>query len=313
MRFRQAALTVTLVIAASVPLAAGTAAAEGTRGPGRLTATDYSAGSPALVTLNPVSGSVTATLARGAEDGVLSPDGSRVAYVHRQDTCIPQTEGCAYGSDLVVAGADGSDPHVLVPGTGSGPVPYAGHPDWSPDGQRIVYETGSGLGWINADGTGSEVLTPYGSRGTFSPDGRSIAFLRSEYYETDDGWDVGTDVYVLDTVTREERQVTSSHNVGDAPADWSPDGSRLVYATENGLRTVDVASGATTDLQGNWGIALSSLRTPVYSPDGSRIAFNGFEQAVGASATYVVDAVDGGNLRMLTDRPVTFTDWLPNE
>ncbi|WP_307621311.1 hypothetical protein [Streptomyces sp. V3I7] len=314
-RFKKAALTVTLAIATSLPLAAGTATAEETQGPGRLTGTDYSGSSPALVSLNPVSGSVTATLAQGAEDGVLSPSGSQVAYIHRRDTCTPQTEGCAHGSDLVVAGADGSDAQVLVAGIGSeaGGVPYVGHPDWSPDGERVVYETETGLGWIKADGTGGEVLTPYGTRGTFSPDGRSIAFLRSTSYETEEGWDVGTDVYVLNTDTREERQLTTSHDVGDSPVDWSPDGSRLVYATDYDLHTVDVATGAITSLPNQWTPALSYFRTPVYSPDGTRFAFNAFDQAAGASATYVVDAADGGNLRKLTDRPTTFTDWLPNE
>ncbi|MFJ3306218.1 hypothetical protein ACIPSA_24470 [Streptomyces sp. NPDC086549] len=311
MYFKKAALTVSLAIATSLPLAAGTAAAEGTGGLGRLTGTDYSAGSPAMVGVNPVSGSVTGPLTQGAEDAVLSPGGTQVAFIRRQDTCIPQTEGCAYGTDLVLAAADGGDPHVLVPGTGGG-VPYAGHPDWSPDGQRIVYDTGAGLGWINADGTGDELLTPYGRNGTFSPDGRSIAFLRSEYYETDEGWDLGTDIYLLDTVTREERQITTGHDVGSTPVDWSPDGSRIVFTTEHGLYTVDVATGAITDLRG-WTGVLSFLQTPVYSPDGSRIAFNAYDDTVGTRAAYVVDAADGGNFRKLTDRPVTFTDWRAGE
>lgn len=32
----------------------------------------------------------------------------------------------------------------------------------------------------------------------------------------------------------------------------------------------------------------------------------------GGSGVFVVDATDGGNLRVLTDRPVTLTDWLAN-
>ncbi len=36
--------------------------------------------------------------------------------------------------------------------------------------------------WVNTDGTGQEVLTPSGGAGTFSPDGKSIAFVETTGY-----------------------------------------------------------------------------------------------------------------------------------
>ncbi|MFF5252258.1 hypothetical protein ACFY4K_09390 [Streptomyces leeuwenhoekii] len=314
MRFRHAVGALGLAIATALP-AAGPAVADGSGGAavaGRFTATDFSSGSPALVTLDPADGAVVATHARDAEDGVLAPGGSQVAYIDRRDTCIPQPEGgCVYARDLVVADADGGDPRVLVPGVEpeTGEAPYVGHPDWSPDGRHILYDSPRGLEWVGADGTGRELLTR-GSRGTFSPDGRTIAFVRTTAYPTEDGYEYGTDIHLLDTVTREERQATTSRDIRSTPVDWSPDGGTLVYATRYGLHVLDVATGATTDLHGGWQIPLSGFRNPVYSPDGGRIAFQAYDDTTGAGSVYAVDAGDGGNLEPVTDRPANLTDWL---
>ncbi|MEU0740032.1 hypothetical protein [Streptomyces sp. NPDC006134] len=303
-----------LAIACALPTA-GSAAADGTGGSagvGRLTATDYSSGSPALVALNPSSGAVTATFAQNAEDGVLAPGGSQVAYIGRRDTCIPQPEGgCVYARDLVLADADGGNARVLVPGVQpeTGEAPYVGHPDWSPDGQHILYDSPRGLEWVKTDGTGSELLTR-GSLGTFSPDGRTIAFVRTTAYPTEDGYAYGTDVHLLDTVTREERRLTDRRDVSSTPVDWSPDGSRLVYATSYGLHSLDVATGATTDLNSGWQVPLYGFRNPVYSPDGRRIAFQAYDGTTEGTRVHAVDAGDGGNLEPLTDRPSNLTDWL---
>ncbi|MFI9823347.1 hypothetical protein ACIHFC_23195 [Streptomyces sp. NPDC052013] len=310
MRFRHAVGAVGLAIAITLPTA-GAAVADGAVGAGRLTATDYSSGTAALVALNPASGAVTGTFARDAEDGVLSPGGSQVAYIDRRDSCIPQPEGgCVYARDLVVADADGSDPRVLVPGVQpeTGEAPYVGHPDWSPDGRHILYDSPRGLEWVGADGTGGELLTR-GRLGTFSPDGRTIAFVRTTAYPTEDGYEYGTDLHVLDTVTREERQVTTRRDISSTAPDWSPDGTRLVYATQYGLHSVDVTTGATTELSGGWQVPLSGFRNPVYSPDGGRIAFQAYDGTTEGTRVYTVEAGDGGDLELLTDRPANLTDW----
>ncbi|WP_069171536.1 DPP IV N-terminal domain-containing protein [Streptomyces griseus] len=310
MLFRRAVLAVGIVVASALPVA-GTAAAEQGSAAGWITATDYSSGSPALVSLDPVSGGV-GIVAQDAEDGVLSPKGSTVAYVQRDDTCIPRTEGCTYARNLVVAEADGSGQKVLVRGIApeTGEAPYVGHPDWSPDGKRVVYDSPRGMEWINSDGTGQEVLTAAGGAGTFSPDGRSIAFVRTTAYETADGWEYGRDVWVVNTGTRQARQISTVRNALSAPVDWSPDGQRIVYVTVNGLSVVDVATGAVTELQSNWTTPLGSIRGPVFSPDGTRIAFFATDEFDYTPRTYAVDAVAGRNLQVLTDQAVTPTDWL---
>ncbi|MEV6703038.1 DPP IV N-terminal domain-containing protein, partial [Streptomyces sp. NPDC051453] len=301
MLFKHVVLAVGVVVAAGLPTA-GTAGAEQGTAAGRITATGYSSGSPALVSLDPVSGDVIRTFALNAEDGVLSPKGSTVAYIQRDDTCIPQTEGCMYARNLVVADGDGSGQHVLVRGIApeTNEAPYVGHPDWSPDSKRIVYDSPRGMEWIKSDGTGQEVLTTTGGAGTFSPDGQSIAFVRTTTYETADGLENGRDVWVMDIATRQVHQISTTHNARSTPVDWSPDGQRIVYATENGLNAVNVATGAVTELQSSWVTPLSSIQGPVFSPDGTRITFSAMDDGDYSHSTYVVDAADGKNLQVLT-------------
>lgn len=311
MLLKRAVLAVGIVVAAGLPMAGTAVAGQGTEA-GRITATDYSSGSPALVSLDPVSGDVIGTFAQNAEDGVLSPKGSAVAYIQRDDTCIPQTEGCMYARNLVVADADSSDQHVLVRGIApeTNEAPYVGHPDWSPDGKRIVFDSPRGMEWIKSDGTGQEVLTANGGAGTFSPDGQSIAFVRTTTYETPDGWEYGRDVWVMDIATRQVRQISTARNALSTPVDWSPDGQRIVYVTNNGPSVVDVATGAVTELQSSWTTPLSSVQGPVFSPDGTRIAFSAMDDVDYTHSTYVVDAADGNNLQVLTGQAQTPTDWL---
>ncbi|MGW8571006.1 TolB family protein [Streptomyces niveus] len=309
MLFKRVVLAVGIIAVAGLSTA-GTAAAEQGTAAGRITATGYSSGSPALVSLDPVSGDVIRTFARNAEDGVLSPKGSAVAYIQRDDTCIPQAEGCTYARNLVVA--DGSDQRVLVRGIApeTNGAPYVGHPDWSPDGKRIVYDSPRGMEWIKSDGTGQEVLTTAGGAGTFSPDGRSIAFVKATTYETADGWEYGRDVWVLDVATRQTHQISTARNARSTPVDWSPDGERIVYVTEHGLNAVHVTTGAVTELQNSWTTPLSSVQGPVFSPDGTQIAYSAMDNVDYTHSTYVVDAADGKNLRVLTNQAATPTDWL---
>jgi TolB protein len=309
---KRAVLTAGIVMATALP-AAGTAMAGPTAAAGHITATDSSAGAPALVALDPADGTVVATLAQNAEDGVVSPKGSSVAYIQRTTTCVPQTEGCVYPRDLVLAKADGSDRHVLVPGIApeTGEAPYVGHPDWSPDGRRLVYDSPRGLEWINTDGTGQEVLTPAAGPGTFSPDGRSIAFVRTTSYETaDGGWEQSRDVWTLDTTTRALRQITTTHDAVQAPVDWSPDGTRIAYATTNGLNVTDAASGTTTPLQTTWTTPLTGVQSPVFSPDGTRIAFSATDAFTYTTNTYTTDATGTGTPQLLRSPSATPTDWL---
>ena len=66
----------------------------------------------------------------------------------------------------------------------------SGHPSWSPDAGRLVFDTGRRIAVVDAHGRNLRFLTRPGTTDTdpaWSPDGRSIAFVRRRE-RTDDLW-----------------------------------------------------------------------------------------------------------------------------
>jgi len=179
-------------------------------------------------------------------------------------------------------------------------------PDISPDGHQVLYASaasGSLDLYLMRVGGGRAIDLTAGSRsnsseGAFSPDGEQIAF-RSDRD--------GGGLFVMGATGESARRLTAD---GYDPS-WSPDGTRIAYATEgvqdpysravrSSLWTVDVASGKTTKI---WdGDAVQ----PVWSPHGTRIAFwtnNGGQrdiQTIGES---------GGSPVPVTNDSAT--DWAP--
>jgi Tol biopolymer transport system component len=185
-------------------------------------------------------------------------------------------------------------------------------PSYSPDGRRIVLDTGARLAVMNADGSDLTLLpaaTANDGSPAFAPDGERIAFTgvnerggtdvyvrrldggpaRAIVYDAaDPAWSVRDElayvregnVYRADPNGRRRRFVTS----GILP-DWSPDGRRLVvvrpspnltFASITGRLHVVGASG-----RGLRRIAArDDLSHPVWSPDGRYVAFDGEELGV---------------------------------
>ncbi|MFW6694722.1 TolB family protein [Streptomyces sp. MAR4 CNX-425] len=250
--------------------------------------------------VDPNTGVATRQITRGVE-GVYSPDGTRLAFSWAEP-CTPDPESCYWLRDLRVAAADGTGEQVILPALDSGgEEAFVGHPDWTPNGRRIVFDSPNGLGWIKSDGHGYERLGG-GSEPAVSPNGGQIAFLTvSGQSQVPDEPDP-VDVHTMDLDTRTVIQRTNVGTAASAP-DWSPDGSTIVYGGDDGLHTVDVATGQDKVIE-----AAVNPRTPVFSPDGTAIAYLASEPETGTCGLYVTDPA-GAETRRISECTGTLTDW----
>lgn len=312
MRYTRALAVIGISVAVNLPflgsasaLGLGSSATVGTNAAGRLVASESTSDTLGTFEMNPASGAVTKTLTTAGVDGVLSPDGSQVAFA---GTPGCQTgDACGIPTSLMVSAVGGADQRtVFTAGSDEAGFTSLEYPDWAPDGRHIAFDSTQGLGWVNPDGTGFEILAQ-GFRPTFSPDGTQIAFRQTVEYQDPDGTtEFGTDLFVLDLATRQVRQLTTDHRVSKAPASWSPDGHHIIYPTDSGASVVDTTTGDITAV-----IAGLMDVTPVYSPDGSQIAYSAYDPDTGKDGLYVADP-DDRNARMISDFPGTLTEWVEN-
>jgi TolB protein len=166
-------------------------------------------------------------------------------------------------------------------------------PDWSPDGSQLVFEswrTGNSDLFVipSVGGVATQVTvdTSYDGRAVWSPVGDDIAF------ETDRGLDTTypghpvCDIYVIPATGGAATQITTWHLYDERP-DWSPDGTELVFSSSRdySLSVVSSLSLGVASQSELWSIPVTGEpatrltyhpdyeNDPVWSPDGSRIAF----------------------------------------
>jgi TolB protein len=100
-----------------------------------------------------------------------------------------------------------------------------------------------------------------------------------------------------------DRQLLYDNSEG---GQWSPDGSRVVLTLEPAGQQVlyNVDTGAATDLGLSERYPDLALFCGVWSPDGSRLACEGFGQTDGSlDGVYTVRSSDGGGLQRVTSDP----------
>jgi Tol biopolymer transport system component len=173
--------------------------------------------------------------------GSFSPNGSKVVYA---------TWGVSPQRIFVVDAAGGTAQPLLTREWG------VDAPTLSPDGSKIAYFGGERLRVMNADGSGSRVLTQevfgaeaYARRLVWSPDGTRLAI------------DFFGNIY---TIGADGSDLTLVIPLGRSP-NWSPDGSRIAYDNGRGSH-LEIADADGRHAQ-EFGYARSGPWNPLVQPE----------------------------------------------
>jgi Tol biopolymer transport system component len=260
-------------------------------------------------------------LCSASAEGAYPGRNGRVAYVESAQGA----RNAGWGPTIVSVRLDGTGRQTLTTATRtSGDF----EPAWSPDGRRIAYvhSTGRRLGtgtagteiWVmNADGTGKRRLTRNGiwdGSPTWSPDGRSILFVRGRLFVAHDEWP-RSDLWVMSADGTRQRQLTRTPELELDPA-WAPRGDRLAFLVAPLTRSCNPSRCTVGRERELWTSAPDGTRraggglggdlipsAPTWSPDGSRLA-------AGTRLGLITVAADGTDPRLLGggDEPA----WSPD-
>jgi Tol biopolymer transport system component len=239
-----------------------------------------------------------------ATAGAAEPAGPRLAVV--KETWNPSR------ISLLTVSPGGTRPMRIAGGQADGPLSpiLLTRLAWRPDGAEIAFTGINSIFLAKADGSGARQLNiADAERPVFAPDGRTLAFTRFGAGEREAA------TWIIDLVSGAQRQLTPTRRgllyVGSS---FSPDGKTLLTtridregAGRPDLVALSLETGDTTLLLRN-GLA------PVYSPDGSKVAFFREVGKRQFSDLFVFD-VAARSLRRLTRTPhktEIFASWDPS-
>ncbi|MDQ2946954.1 MAG: S9 family peptidase [Acidobacteriota bacterium] len=190
-----------------------------------------------------------------------SPDGQSIAFISTRTDITPASPASTTKPQVYVLSMHGGEARRIT-NLENGVDSF----QWSPDGSRLACTSKVRDSNAPVNKSGSDVRD----------------YLYPSYKFNDTGWydDRRSHIFIADVKTGAARQITSGAQRNDIDAQWSPDGGRLAFVSENTDRPV---------LQSNnvWVIAAEggtpmrvsdeygTDRSPRWSPDGKRIAYVG--------------------------------------
>ncbi len=201
---------------------------------------------------------------------------------------------------------------------------YDDGPAWSPAGSKIAFisnrDYSFGLYTMNADGTNVQLVTdqaldPAGP--AWSPDGKKIAFTAGHRIVIEPNRPV-VDIYVINADGTGQTKLTDNSGENEGPT-WSPDGKQIAFSSNrdpDGRSRIWVMNSdgtnhvRLTDIHDTSNPIFYGDSMPDWSPDGSRIVFNGYRDfngtrncfAINCSEIFVMNA-DGTSDHAITNDP----------
>jgi Tol biopolymer transport system component len=228
----------------------------------------------------------------GAGDvAAISPDGHRLAFQNGGSCPLCRTR-------IGVVGVDGRGYRLLVRSVRAGDS----DPSWSPDGARLAFERAPWDPRAGEYGGHRLVVQPVasgagrplgivGAAPRWSPVGDELLYD-----------DLGGGLSLVRANGTGKHRLVSTNGDRFPAAQWSPDGTRVVFTRAAGDRRrlyVVGADGTGARLLVARDFAGDDEEVPQWSPDGSRVAFTGWTAGCRTKIVYVVNA-DGAGLRQLT-------------